>query len=292
MPQNAPKHAAWDRDGRRQFEQRGQSHRPWADGYHHLLTVSWGRFVALLFGGFVVFNLCFAALYRLGGDCIGANDPSSWWLTFSFSVQTMAAIGYGVLAPTTPYAYAVANVEGFLGLLVFAMASGLMFARFSRPSARVVFSRVAVVHPRDGVPMLQFRVSNERGNQLVDAKVHVTALIDEETQEGHRMRRLIDVPLVRSSTPMFSLSWVVMHPLTEDSPLARHLTADGSSAQLVALVVTLTGLDESSVQTVYARTNYVPDSIVWGHHFVDMLEASEDGKMIVHHGRIHDTRPM
>lgn len=292
MSQSPPRQAAWDRDGRRLFEQRGQSYRPWADGYHHLLIASWRQFITLLFGGFVVFNLVFAGLYRLGGDCIGAKDPESWWLAFSFSVQTMAAIGYGVLAPTTPYAYAIANLEGFLGLLLFAMASGLMFARFSRPSARVVFSRVAVVHRRDGVPMFQFRVSNERGNQLVDAKVHVTALIDEETQEGHRMRRLIDVPLVRSSTPMFSLSWVVMHPLTEESPLAAHLSADGTSQHLVGLVVTLTGLDESSVQTVYARTTYNPDSIIWGHHFVDMLDAGEDGKMIVHHGRIHDTRPV
>ncbi|MFZ9889706.1 MAG: ion channel, partial [Myxococcota bacterium] len=261
MAQGNSKQAAWARDGTRRFEQRGRTYRPWEDGYHLLLTASWSRFIALLFGGFIVFNLCFAALYRLGGDCIGARDPASWWLAFSFSVQTMAAIGYGVLAPTTPYAYAIANLEGFLGLLVFAMASGLMFARFSRPSTRVVFSRVAVVHPRDGVPMFQFRVSNERGNQLVDAKVHVTALIDEETSEGHRLRRLVDLPLVRSSTPMFSLSWVVMHPLNEDSPLARHLSEQGSSSQLVTVVVTLTGLDDSSVQTVYARTNYAPEDV-------------------------------
>ena len=283
---------ARDSQGRPQVVQRGTEKRPWNDAYHELLTFTWARFIGLLFGGFLLFNLFFAWLYRLGGDCIGAEDPDSFLLAFSFSVQTMAAIGYGVMSPTTEYAYLVANLEGFLGLMVFAMASGLMFARFSRPTARVVFSNVAVVHERDRVPTLQFRVSNRRGNQIVDARVHVTALVDSVTSEGHRMRRLVDIPLVRAHSPMFSLTWVVMHQLVDDSPLLEHLSAEGVSSEFVGIVVNLTGLDESSVQTVYSRTFYGPDQFRWNHCFEDMLHTDDKGQVVVHFERIHDIRPV
>ena len=263
----------------------------WSDAYHHLLVAPWTGFVGLLFLGFMLFNLVFTVLYRLGGDCINAEHPASWLETFSFSVQTMAAIGYGAMAPTTPYAYVVSNLEGFLGLMVFAMASGLMFARFSRPTARINFSDVAVIHPRNGKPTLQFRVSNERGNQILDARVHVAALLDEVTQEGQRMRRIVDLPLARSNSPVFSMSWVVMHTVDASSPVYPLLGSADEGDAFVALIVNLTGIDESSVQTVYARTAYPIEQIRPGERFVDMLEVSEGGAAVVHYSRIHDTVP-
>jgi len=176
--------------------------------------------------------------------------------------------------------------------MVFAVASGLMFARFSRPTARIVFSDVAVLHPHNGQPTLHFRVGNQRGNQIVDARVQVAALVDEVTMEGQHMRRIVDLPLVRSNSPVFSLSWVVMHTVDASSPI-RELLKDGAGdGGLVALVVSLTGLDESSVQTVHARMAYSADRILRDRVFVDMLETSSDGGIVVHYGRIHDTAPL
>lgn len=279
---------AWSGDDGPSFEQRGASVTRFSDVYHHLLTTSWTRLILLMAGGFLSFNLLFAGLYLAGGDCFSAPNPGSFLEAFSFSVQTMAAIGYGVMAPTTPYAYLLSNLEGFLGLLSMAMASGLMFAKFSRPTARVVFSDRAVVHDRNGVPTLQFRMSNERGNQIVEAHLSVVALIDRTTAEGDRIRRLIDLPMARERTPMFSLSWVAMHPLDDDSPLRDLVGPDGCDDRLVAIIVGLSGLDDTFSQTVHARHYYQPQDVLWGHRFVDMIETRDDDHIIVHHGRIHD----
>lgn len=270
------------------FEQRGARGAGLADLYHHLLTAGWGRVIGMMAIGFTAFNIVFALLYLAGGDCINAADPSSLLLAFSFSVQTAASIGYGAMAPTTAWAYLLSDLEGFLGLIGMAMASGLMFAKFSRPTARISFSNKAVVNDRNGVPTLQFRMSNERGNQIVEAQLSVVALLDEVTAEGERLRRLVDLKLLRDRTPMFSLSWVAMHPITADSPLAGRLGPDGVAEDLVAIVVNLTGTDDTMVQTVHARQLYAPDDLRWGMRFVDMLENSDDGHIIVHHRRIDD----
>lgn len=277
---------------RQRFRQIGAQRSSLRDTYHLLLTASWFQVIALLFVGFVFFNAVFATLYLLGGDCINAEDPTSWLQTFSFSVQTMAAIGYGAMAPTTPYAYILSNAEGFLGLIGMAMASGLMFAKFSRPTARITFSNAMVVQPRDGVPTLMFRASNERGNQIVQAQLSVVALVDEVTAEGETMRRLIDLELVRNRTPMFSLSWVAMHHLDEGSPLRPLLSPEGCDPALIAIVVNLSGTDDTLLQTVHARTLYPPARIRWGYRFADMLESHEDGHLVVHHRRIHDIEPL
>ncbi len=270
------------------FEQRGARGAGLADLYHHLLTAGWGRLIGQMAVGFTAFNLIFALLYLAGGDCINASEPGNLLLAFSFSVQTAASIGYGAMAPTTPWAYLLSNLEGFLGLIGMAMASGLMFAKFSRPTARISFSSRAVVNDRNGVPTLQFRMSNERGNQIVEAQLSVVALIDEVTAEGERLRRLVDLKLLRDRTPMFSLSWVAMHPIVPGSPLFGRVGPEGVAEDLVAIVVNLTGTDDTMVQTVHARQLYGPDDLHWGMRFVDMLENSDDGHIIVHHRRIDD----
>ena len=270
------------------FEQRGASFARFTDVYHHLLRVTWTRLLFLMFATFVAFNVLFAALYLAGGDCIGAPNPGSMLEAFSFSVQTMAAIGYGVMAPTTPWAYLLSNLEGFLGLIGMAMASGLMFAKFSRPTARVVFSNRAVVNDRNGVPTLQFRMSNERGNQIVEAQLSVAALVDHTTREGDKMRRLVDLELIRKNTPLFSMSWVAMHRLDADSPLADLIGPDGCDSRLVAIIAGLTGMDDTFNQTVHARQYYRPEDVLWGQRFRDMIETGGGEHIIVHHQRIHD----
>lgn len=296
---NAPKsrpgrtrRVSWTGDAGPSFEQRGVGLTRFTDVYHHLLTIGWSRLIVYLALAFTSFNLLFALLYLAGGDCFSAPHPGSFLEAFSFSVQTMAAIGYGVMAPTTPYAYFLSNLEGFLGLLGMAMASGLMFAKFSRPTARVVFSNKVVVHERNGCPTLHFRMSNERGNQIVEAHLSVVALVDRTTAEGDRIRRLLDLPMVRDRTPMFSLSWMAMHRIDDDSPLAGLIGPDGCDESLVAIIVGLTGVDDTFNQTVHARQYYQPSDIRWGYHFKDMIENSGGDHIIVHHHRIHDVEPV
>ena len=132
----------------------GFVHSPFSDLYHSVISMGWLRFVSFISGGYFCFNLAFATLYLLGGDCYNAQDPSSFLQAFAFSVQTMSGIGYGAMSPTTPYANVVSIVEAFLGLTGIAMVTGLLFAKFSRPVARVGFSQFAVVNVMDGLPTL------------------------------------------------------------------------------------------------------------------------------------------
>jgi inward rectifier potassium channel len=278
------------RDGRLAFRVIGGTGLHPADFYHRVLNSSWLLFLSLMGGSFVLLNAAFATLYILGGDCIGASDPKSFFLAFSFSVQTLASIGYGGMAPTTMWAHGVSDVEAFVGMCGLALWTGLFFARFSRPTSRVRFSNKAIIRTRDGIDHLLFRVSNERGNLLVEAKLSVAALIDEVTAEGDKMRRLVDLPLIRDRTPLFSLSWVAMHPITPDSPL-HGLSPDTIQDHIAAIIASLTGLDDTLHQTVHAQRAYASSEIVWGHRFVDMLERGPDGVMTVYPDRIDEIAP-
>ncbi|NEO26425.1 MAG: ATP-sensitive inward rectifier potassium channel 10 [Kamptonema sp. SIO4C4] len=262
----------------------------WGDLYHHLFTMSWGALIALISLAYILMNLLFAVLYLLGGDCIENAQAGSFPDAFFFSVQTMATIGYGAMYPTTPYSNALVVIEVFIGLLGVAMATGLMFARFSLPSARVLFSRVAVICPYHGVPTLMFRTANQRRNFIIEAQVRVTVLLPEETPENHKLRRLHDLALVRSNTPTFSLSWTIMHPIEATSPLYG-LTPDTLDTLDAQIIVTLTGLDETLGQTVHARYIYHPRDIFWNSCFVDVLHIFPNGDRRINYAAFHDIVP-
>ena len=265
--------------------------RQWlGDLYPRLLTASWPAILLLLVAGYVLTNAIFAGLYLAGGDCINATEPGSLLQAFSFAVQTLSGIGYGAMHPTTPYAYVVSDVQAFVGLIGLALATGLMFARFSRPTSRIAFSDGMLVRQRDGVPFLVFRMANERGNQLVEATVTVVALIEERTAEGERMRRLHDLALVRSSSPMFTMSWTVLHPLDADSPV--HGLARGERPPaLIGVIVNVMGVDGTMNQTVHKQRVYPVDAIHFGRRFVDMVEIGADGQYTLHYGLLGETEP-
>ncbi len=250
---------------------------PVRDAYHWLLTMSWSGLLGLFLAGFVVANALFAFLYLLGGPHIENARPGSFADAFFFSVQTMATIGYGKLVPATLWANVLVTAESFLGLLGLALATGLIFAKFSRPTARVMFSRVAVLASRDAVPSFMFRVANQRGNQIVEAQIHVVLARDETTAEGELVRRLYDLPLQRSTNALFALSWTVVHPITTNSPLYG-ATPESLAASVAEVVVSLVGLDETFSQTVHARYSYVAEDIVWNARFVDILSTRADGR--------------
>jgi len=259
-----------------------------SDLYHLLLVSSWPRLMSVFVIGYVAANCVFAELYLLGADSIEGARRDSFADAFYFSIQTMATIGYGKLVPHTWWANILVTVESFIGLLGLAVVTGLVFAKFSRPTARVLFSRVAVITRRDGVPCLMFRMANQRGNQIVEARVHVVFARNETTVEGEPLRRLRDLHFLRDQNALFALTWTAVHPITEDSPLYR-ATAASLAADEVELIVSLTGLDETFSQTVHARHSYAAAEIVWGARFVDILSRLPDGRRQVDYTHFHDT---
>lgn len=279
------------RDVRLRFRARGAP-RAWAaDLYHHLMRVSFLRLMGILTTGWVATNLGFMGLYLAGGDCYSAQPEHPILSAFSFSVQTLSSIGYGAQHPTTTWGHLVADVEAFVGMIFSAMGAGLMFARFSRPTARVGFSDSLVVHRRGGRPHLLLRAANLRGNQIVDASASLYALCDEQTIEGHRVRRLIELPLVRCRSPVFALSWLMLHEIDERSPLWGLSEAE-LRAQIDSFVVTLTGIDDTFSQTVHAQRFYSVDEVAWDQAFVDMVEPQADGSQLLHHDRLHLIQPV
>lgn len=258
------------------------------DVYHLLLTMSWGWFFGVQAVAYLIFNAAFALLYLAAPGSVVNARPGSFADAFFFSVQTMATIGFGVMAPATIYANVVVAVEALMGMAGFAVAAGLIFARFSLPTARVLFSRVAVVTPFNGVPTLMFRCANERRNQIFEAQVHVDFAREEVSAEGMELRRSYELELARDRNPQFSLSWTVMHPIDTESPLYG-IDPDLLAGQEASIVVTLTGIDETLSQAIFARTAYRADEILWGRKFVDILSETEDGQTLVDYRRFHDT---
>jgi inward rectifier potassium channel len=258
------------------------------DVYHQMLTMPWSWFFGVQAIAYLIFNAVFAVLYLAVPGSVANARPDSFADAFFFSVQTMATIGYGVMAPQTLYANILVTAEALMGMASFAVAAGLIFARFSRPTARILFSRVAVVTPFNGVPTLMFRCANERRNQIFEAQVHVDFARQETSAEGLELRRSFELALARNRNPQFSLSWTVMHPIDERSPL-HGIDPDLLAGQEAAIVVTLTGIDETLSQTVFARTSYRADEILWGRKFADILSETETGETLVDYRHFHDT---
>jgi len=263
--------------------------KPWFDDlYHRILTVSWPTFLGASLAFYIVANTLFATLYLLQPGSINNAPTGGFADAFFFSVETIATIGYGVMSPATIYANLVMTVESATGLLLVALTTGLVFARFSRPTARVLFSRVAVVGPHNGKRTLMVRIANQRQNQMLAAQVSMTLVRDERTVEGELRRRFYDLKLLRDSSPVFALSFSVMHEIDEDSPL-RGGGPDVLAEFNAELLVTASGIDETLVQRVNARTSYLPSEILWDHRFVDIMGWTEDGRRAIDYSRFHDT---
>ncbi len=276
--------------------ERGLPRRAWqpplrGDLYHWFLTQSWPSLIALLAAAYLAINLAFALLYLLDPGGIAQARRGSLLDAFFFSVQTMATIGYGTMSPASLYANLLVTLESVAGLLSFALATGLIFTRFSRPVARVVFSQVAVVAPHEGVPTLMFRMANERRNQILQAEVRVTLLRNEWSREGIYIRRQRDLALAREQSSFFNLSWLVMHPIDATSPL-HGATAESLRESETALVVLLTGVDETLNQTVHARNIYPAEGILWDRQFADIVVRAPDQSFAIDMARFHDTLPL
>ncbi len=263
---------------------------PLRDLYHSLLTATWSRFFGIVLVAYMGANLLFALAYLSIGDGIEQARRGSFADAFFFSVQTMATIGYGKMAPNGLAANLLVTFEALVGLLGLALVTGLVFAKFSRPTARVVFSRNAVITRFDGVPSLLVRMANERGNQIAEAQAHLVLLRTERTPEGEEVRRMIDLRLVRGQSAFFAFTWLIVHPITRESPLFGE-TPESLRAKDVDLVASMTGLDETLSQSVHARHAWTTEQILWGHRFADVLVNGADGRRTIDYRKFHEVEP-
>jgi inward rectifier potassium channel len=261
------------------------------DLFHHFMTVSWPRLFATLAGFFLVFDLLFGFLYFLVPGCIANLNPPGFAGAFFFSVETLATVGYGEMHPETFYGHLVAMIEIFVGLMSLALITGLMFARFSRPRARFLFTKNGVVRPIAGKQTLLFRAANERQNVVQDASARLHMMRDEVTEEDYRIRRILDLPLLRSQHPMFALGWSIMHTIDDDSPLNGE-TAETLAAAKAVFVLTVSGTDENTGQMLMARSEYSCEDLRWNATFHDILERAPDGTTRVDYSKFHDIEPL
>jgi inward rectifier potassium channel len=268
--------------------------RPWEphkDVYHFLIKRSWLGFFFFVVLGFLATNALFGALYVLQPGGIANARPGSFEDAFFFSVQTMATIGYGTMAPVTRFTHIVVTAEAMVGILSVALVTGITFSKFSRPTARIVFSEKIVVAQRDGVPHLMFRLANWRHNQVLEAHLRLILLVTEKTSEGETLRRPHELPLVRDHNAVFSLTWLAMHKIDEHSPFFGPNALERLRAQGAQIFVTLYGVDETVGQNIHARYQYTLDDIMWNARFQDLLVDLPDGTRRLDYRVFHDIHP-
>ncbi len=260
------------------------------DLYHLFLTVHWSTFLALLAAGYFSMNTLFAGLYMLAGP-EGIPGVETFAQAFNFSIQTFATIGYGVLSPVSTFANFVVAIESFTGIVSVALATGLVFARFSLPNARVVFSDRAVINTIDGHPQLRFRVRNERANRIIGANVKAVLMRREVLPDGSTFNRFIDIKVARNETPLFMLSWVIMHNIDEDSPFYGLMPEELEDWQ-AELIVTIAGVDSTTNQLISSQGSYAPEDIVFGHRMEDVFHRGEDGRPALKWEHFHALREL
>ena len=260
----------------------------WADISHRCMTASWPAFIAGAALVFVAFNAVFAVFYWIGDQPI-SNVPGAAYIDYLyFSIETLSTAGYGDMHPQTHYGHFIATVELFTGIFSMSLMTGLIFARFSRPNARLLFANNPVISHHEGVPTLMVRFANERHNIIGNANARLWMFKNIVTAEGHRIRRFDELQLLRNESPALALSWTLFHVLDEKSPLYR-LTAEDFEAADISLAVVVSGYDVVAAQTVHARKSYQHPEIRFGHRYVDVLSTAQDGRVRIDYGRFHDT---
>ena len=251
--------------------------------YYSLLMISWPRFMALVVAVYVALNAIFATFYVLCGPkalqtTAGSELQSQFLTAFFFSVHTFSTIGYGNIVPVGLAANVVVSVESLFGLLGFALATGLLFARFSRPTAKIVFSERALLAPYQGITSLQFRIINSRNNQLIEVGARVL-LSKFDDSGGNRVRKYYELTLERARVVFFPLAWTIVHPIDEKSPM-HGLTQQELIASDAEFLILLTGIDETFSQTVHARSSYRADEVVWNAKFANLYIYDDDGHIL------------
>lgn len=252
----------------------GDRPQPIHDLYHLWLRTTWPRAISLIAVVYLCVNAAFALLYRGVGGI--ANSRGDFFDSLFFSIETMGTIGYGEMTPATRAAHVIVMFESVTGLLLTALATGLVFAKFSLPLSRLNFSKQLTISPMNGVPTLMLRLGNQRSNVIAEARLHLSFVQTEVTHEGMTLYRLQDLKLVRDATQALARSWTVMHVIDESSPLYG-MTPDSMHQHEVEFLASVIGTDDTSLQPVHARRRYIDQDVVWGARHADILSERPDG---------------
>lgn len=258
------------------------------DAYHTFLNLPWGAALGLIAIAFFAFNLVFAVIFVEIGGIEGADG--SFTDALSFSVQTMATIGYGVMHPESNPANGVMIVESMFGIIFTALTTGLVFAKFSRPTTRVRYSKNVVITRHDGKPMMMFRIGNRRSNVIVEAQLHVVVLLTTITKEGETFYKAHDLKLVRDRQVGMTRGWTVMHEIDESSPLYGLDSYEMKKREL-EIYIALTGIDNVTMQTVHSVHQYTDENVLHGFRLQDTLSPLPDGKFLVDLRKFDDVVP-
>jgi inward rectifier potassium channel len=282
-----------NRDGQFNVRRTGQSWRDWHP-YLFMISQSWPVFFLLVLAGFLVVNVVFALTYLAVGignlkNAEGPTETANFLNAFFFSAHTLSTVGYGNIWPIGAAANLVAVLESLVGVLGFAIATGLLFGRFSRPSARFGFSQSMLVAPYRGGTSVQFRVVNRRRNNIIDLEARVLLMVV-EVCDGKPERKYLKLDLERPSVLFFPLTWTVVHPVTNESPFFNKTAADLERLQAEVLIM-MKGHDESFGQSVHARYSYRYDEIVWGARFATAFEVEANGDLRIEVDKVSLTMP-
>jgi inward rectifier potassium channel len=284
-----------NRDGSFNIRRKGQPFLDWFSGYHWLISLPWWKFNLMLVLAYIVINAFFGGIYLLiGTDGLEGIDGHSmmerYLQTVFFSTQTFTTVGFGRISPVGTGANITASLEALTGLLSFAFATGLLYGRFSRPVAKIIFSRNALIAPYQNTTAFMFRSSNQRINQLIDVDATVTLSRLERTESGERARKFYTLDLERQTVTLFYLSWTVVHPITEKSPLfgITKQQLDESDAEFLIII---RGFDDAFSQNVHARTSYKSHEVEFGQKFKGIIHIGPDGMTEIDLDKIHDFEP-
>ena len=260
----------------------------WADISHRCMTASWPSFIGGAVLVFIAFNTVFAVLYWIGNQPI-SNVPAGDYIDYLyFSIETLSTAGYGDMHPQSHYGHFIAAVELFTGIFSMSLMTGLIFARFSRPRARLLFANSPVVSSHDGRLTLMIRLANERHNIIGNATARLWFLRNVMSEEGRLLRRFTELTLMRNEHPALALSWTLFHVIDSTSPLDG-LNADDLNEAKVSLVVVVSGYDVVAAQTIHARKSYDRGDIRFGQRYADILETLGDGRIRIDYSKFHET---
>lgn len=269
---------------------RGARKYDWRDPYHMALALSWPKFICLLLGLDLSINVVFALAYFARPGSIANARPGSFADSFFFSLETLATVGYGVMAPATFYGHIVASTEIICGMAFMAIMTGLVFVRFSRPRARILYATNPVISRFNGTPTLMIRIGNGRVHRLTDATARLSVLVNEWTSEGQFFRRIRELRLVRPRIPLFALTWTLMHEIDEASPF-HGCDSDRLRETIARIFLSIEARDPALAARVYDIKDYGPADILFNRRYVDAVGIDKAGRTIADLTRISWTEP-
>jgi inward rectifier potassium channel len=280
-----------NRDGSFNVVRSGQSFFERFSPYHYLVSISWLRFNTFVVAAYLIINIFFAFIYMAFGVS-NINAQHTYLIhdlleSFFFSLQTFTTVGYGRLNPTSDIESFIAGIESLTGLMGFALATGLLYGRFSKPNAKIIYSKNAIIAPYNGITAFEFRIANARDNQLIEADIQVMLSMKDKAKGREAKRVFHNLSLERQKVTFFSLTWTIVHPIDKESPLYGLSANDLKEADAEFLIL-LKAFDDTFSQTVHSRSSYKYDEIIWGAAFKSVFVDSKSGVSTIDMRIIHE----